>query len=323
MAKPPAAEKLSRVVRWVIIAFFAYAVMHAFVKPTDEPAQIIGQTGTTTVPAKDCGNRAASSFPAMAFLPSFTPQLRAEDEVEGKGEPAVCGQKATISYEYDTRKDNVIFSTQDLKKQVEEVRIGGGELLPGLEQSIIGMKKGGERTVSIPPALAFHNVGNIKALRHGDLFTIPPSPDIKNEVVLAKVKLIALSPETPSSSLPLRIIDTRFSTDTPAMCGNTVSFAMKIWKMDGTLIFSTADQPPVIFTIGASEVPLGLEEGISGMTNGSQRLIIMPPDYAKPLDPHATPLKALEGVHWPENEIVLVEMSQISVVEKPAASAQK
>jgi FKBP-type peptidyl-prolyl cis-trans isomerase 2 len=324
--QPPSSEKLSRMVRWVVIAFFAYAIAHAFIKPGSEPETAVtnGAPGDKTTKSKDCNTATGPIFPSFALLPSITPQLRADDTTQGTGEPAVCGQTASISYEYATRKGQVIFSTQNLKKPVEDVHIGKGDLLPGLEQGIIGMKQGGERILTIPPALAFYYLPDVKTLRHGDAFHLPADQEIKNQTITAKVKLMALSPAlTPSAMLP-HIIDTHFSNDKRALCSDTVTIALNVWKMDGTLLYSSTQQKtPLTFTLGASEVPLGLEEAVTGIAKDSQRIVIMPPGYSKPLDPHATPLAALKDFHWPDKEIVLVEITILSVVEKSADSSEK
>jgi FKBP-type peptidyl-prolyl cis-trans isomerase FkpA len=83
----------------------------------------------------------------------------------GKGEgPAVTNQ-STIKYKqttwiYDPKKlANKGQKVNGGDDKVEEVKIGTGNVIRGIEQGVVGMKKGGKRQLIIPPEHAYGSKG--------------------------------------------------------------------------------------------------------------------------------------------------------------------
>jgi len=72
--------------------------------------------------------------------------------------------------------DQKVMDSTDRAKP-EKFTIGKGEVIQGLEYGIIGMKKGGHRSLLLPPEAAFGGAGS------GSL--IPPESPMRFEVELS------------------------------------------------------------------------------------------------------------------------------------------
>src|SRR6185437_4121724 len=80
-------------------------------------------------------------------------QLVIQDETVGTGTEAVAGDLVTVNY---TGKlaNGTVFDTSVGKTPFEFV-LGAGQVIPGWDQGVAGMKVGGKRILIIPPGLAY------------------------------------------------------------------------------------------------------------------------------------------------------------------------
>jgi peptidylprolyl isomerase len=90
-------------------------------------------------------------------------ELVSEDIVEGDGAEAKAGDKITVQYvgvdfatgeEFDSSWDGEPF----------EFELGSGQVIPGWDQGVVGMKEGGRRQLTIPPDLAYGPQGSPPAI---------------------------------------------------------------------------------------------------------------------------------------------------------------
>jgi peptidylprolyl isomerase len=89
--------------------------------------------------------------------PSGSPprRLEKEDIVKGKGRRAKPGDRITVEYV------GVSFSTGDEfdaswgRGQPFSFFLGAGEVIPGWDRGIVGMREGGRRKLTIPPEQAY------------------------------------------------------------------------------------------------------------------------------------------------------------------------
>ncbi len=77
---------------------------------------------------------------------------------EGAGEPAKNGDTLLVHYT-GTLKDGTIFDSSVPMGQPFSVTLGKGEVIPGWELGLLGMKVGEERKLIIPPDLAYGKDG--------------------------------------------------------------------------------------------------------------------------------------------------------------------
>ncbi len=80
------------------------------------------------------------------------------DNVVGSGATAKSGDRVTVHYT-GTLLDGTVFDSSRTRGAPFDFRLGRGEVIPGWEQGIAGMKIGGRRTLTIPPDLAYGSQG--------------------------------------------------------------------------------------------------------------------------------------------------------------------
>lgn len=129
------------------------------------------------------GSRAQGSIPANSTLTFIVelldiPKVKIEDTQPGAGAQAVPGK--TLSVYYTGKLENGTVFDSNVGKEPMSFTLGGGQLIPGFEQGVTGMKVGGKRTITIPPSLGYGEQGA------GD--AIPPNSTITFELELVDVK---------------------------------------------------------------------------------------------------------------------------------------
>ena len=106
-------------------------------------------------------------------------QLVSEDQQVGSGSEAVAGKTVSVHYtgwltdgkKFDSSRDrNMPFS----------FKLGAGQVIPGWDQGVTGMKVGGKRKLTIPSQLAYGE--------RGAGGVIPPNATLVFEVELLDVK---------------------------------------------------------------------------------------------------------------------------------------
>jgi FKBP-type peptidyl-prolyl cis-trans isomerase FkpA len=102
-----------------------------------------------------------------------------EDTVVGEGAAACSGRNVVVHYA-GWLADGTQFDSSREKQDPFEFTLGKKEVMDGWEEGLRGMKVGGKRKLTVPPALAYGKDGA------GD--TIPP-----NETLTFEVELLAVS----------------------------------------------------------------------------------------------------------------------------------
>jgi peptidylprolyl isomerase len=90
-------------------------------------------------------------------------ELAIDDLTVGEGEQAVKGKKVTVHYV------GVAFSTGDEfdaswnRGQPFQFKLGSGQVIPGWDSGVQGMRVGGRRRLTIPSAMAYgaRGAGNV------------------------------------------------------------------------------------------------------------------------------------------------------------------
>jgi FKBP-type peptidyl-prolyl cis-trans isomerase FkpA len=91
--------------------------------------------------------------------------LQKQDVKAGTGAEATPGRNVTVHYTgwlYDEGKSDHKGTKFDSSRDRNEpftFRLGGGEVIPGWDQGVAGMKVGGQRTLTIPPDLGYGSQG--------------------------------------------------------------------------------------------------------------------------------------------------------------------
>jgi FKBP-type peptidyl-prolyl cis-trans isomerase len=143
-----------------------------------------------------CGQQASTSAPASASTggqssaqPSATPPapsgatppsagLVIKDETVGKGPAAKSGDSVTVNYT-GWLTDGTKFDSSLDRNQPFTFALGGGQVIAGWDQGVVGMKVGGKRKLTIPSDLGYG--------AQGAGGTIPPNATLVFEIELLKI----------------------------------------------------------------------------------------------------------------------------------------
>jgi peptidylprolyl isomerase len=91
-------------------------------------------------------------------------KLESEDVVEGKGKAAKEGDKVSVQYVGVAFSTGEEFDASWERGEPFEFTLGAGEVIPGWDQGVVGMKPGGRRQLTIPAELAYGTQGSPPAI---------------------------------------------------------------------------------------------------------------------------------------------------------------
>ena len=145
----------------------------------------VGGRRTLTVPAElGYGPQGSGPIPPDATL-IFEIELLDAQEVKiediqvGTGAEATTGKTITVNYT-GTLTNGTVFDSSYGRNEPFTLQLGAGRVIPGWDQGLQGMKVGGKRKLTIPPALGYG--------AQGAGSTIPPNSTLIFEVELLAVK---------------------------------------------------------------------------------------------------------------------------------------
>ena len=119
-------------------------------------------------------------------MPQNQNNLVVQDQTTGQGVAAQPGDTVTVNY--TGKLDNgTVFDTSVGRQPITFV-LGAGQVIPGWDQGLVGMKVGGTRTLIIPPNMAYGPQG---------IGPIPP-----NATLTFDVQLVSVSPATSTAPTP-------------------------------------------------------------------------------------------------------------------------
>jgi peptidylprolyl isomerase len=91
-------------------------------------------------------------------------KLEVDDIVEGDGPEAAPGDTLTMQYVGVNYSDGEQFDASWDNGQPFTFQLGSGQVIPGWDQGIAGMKVGGRRELIVPPDLAYGKQGSPPAI---------------------------------------------------------------------------------------------------------------------------------------------------------------
>lgn len=83
-----------------------------------------------------------------------TMELQKTDEVVGTGDEAVAGKQVTVNY-VGTLTNGTKFDSSYDRNQPFTFTLGGGQVIKGWDEGVVGMKVGGKRKLVIPASLGY------------------------------------------------------------------------------------------------------------------------------------------------------------------------
>ncbi len=82
-------------------------------------------------------------------------ELGIDDLTVGDGDEATVGKKVTVHYVGVSFLTGEAFDASWNRGQPFEFKLGKGQVIPGWDQGVAGMKVGGRRRLTIPSAMAY------------------------------------------------------------------------------------------------------------------------------------------------------------------------
>jgi peptidylprolyl isomerase len=82
-------------------------------------------------------------------------ELGIDDLTVGDGDEATAGQKVAVHYVGVSFSTGEQFDASWDRGQPFEFKLGKGQVIPGWDQGVAGMKVGGRRRLTIPSAMAY------------------------------------------------------------------------------------------------------------------------------------------------------------------------
>lgn len=199
---------------------------------------------------------------------------------EGSGDNPGNGDIVQVHYT-GTLKNGVKFDSSHDRNEPIAFPLGRGAVIPGWDEGIALLKKGGKAKLIIPPELGYGKAGAggvipPNAILHFEVELVdfqpgpPGSPDAPQAVAVA---------DYTDAANGLKYFDFEEGTGGAPKNGQTVIVHYTGWLTDGTKFDSSLDRgQPFSFPLGQGRVIKGWDEGVASMKVGSKRQLVIPPE---------------------------------------------
>lgn len=122
--------------------------------------------GESSAPLETSGDASTRSKPKVVLPRGAAPEkLEKIDLIEGTGPEAKTGDEVTVHYVGVGLESGKEFDASWDRNEPFTFPLGGGEVIPGWDQGVVGMKVGGQRELIIPSELAYGEAGSPPAIK--------------------------------------------------------------------------------------------------------------------------------------------------------------
>ncbi len=131
---------------------------------SSSPAKIATIPPSDTSPPGTFGTE-----PTVTVPPGPAPtQLESADLIVGSGASATDGKTVTVQYVGVSYSSKKVFDASWTSGQPFTFTLGAGQVIPGWDEGVVGMKVGGRRELIIPPNLAYGSQSPSPAISAND-----------------------------------------------------------------------------------------------------------------------------------------------------------
>ena len=248
--------------------------------PAAAPAAPAAPTPSATKPMSARPIPERTNVAADKFVTSPT-GLKYADLVVGTGEVAKSGQKVKVEYTgWVEDAEHKMFDSSFKRTDPFGFVLGAGQVIPGWDEGVAGMKVGGKRQLMIPANLAYGEMG-----RPG---RIPPNATLTFDIELVAIPAKREPPAAPTpvpvaqlTTTPsgLKYKDLVVGTGAQPKTTSKVKVEYSGWTEDGTP-FDSSYKRDEAAEFGLNQVIAGWTEGVSTMKVGGKRLLVIPYNLA-------------------------------------------
>ena len=137
-------------------------------KPVPSPTTTATETNPEAPSTPTEGGKVSKDLDQKPEIPKPTgsppTKLEALDIVKGKGAAAKEGDKVSVQYVGVAFSTGEEFDASWERNEPFEFTLGAGEVIPGWDEGVVGMKEGGRRQLTIPAELAYGAQGSPPAI---------------------------------------------------------------------------------------------------------------------------------------------------------------
>jgi peptidylprolyl isomerase len=126
---------------------------------------IAGCGGSSTASTESTATSAEKTKPKVVVPKGAPPKKLVVRELEkGSGAEAKAGNEVTVQYVGVNYENGEEFDSSWSRSEPFSFQLGAGQVIPGWDQGVEGMKVGGRRELIIPPNLAYGAAGSPPAI---------------------------------------------------------------------------------------------------------------------------------------------------------------
>lgn len=144
----------------LIVAVCAGLIVAGCGSSDDSSTGSTESTGSTTSESTSTAAGGEKTKPKVTVPTGAPPKkLEVKELEEGSGAEAKSGDKVTVQYVGVNYKNGKEFDSSWSRSEPFSFTLGAGEVIPGWDQGVEGMKVGSRRELIIPPELAYGETG--------------------------------------------------------------------------------------------------------------------------------------------------------------------
>lgn len=146
----------------IIVLCAALALAIAGCGSSDDDSSSSQSTSESTSAEKPDGGATDLNEKPKVTVPAGAPPKKLEEKelVEGSGAEAKSGDEVTVQYVGVGYESGEEFDASWDRGEPFTFGLGAGQVIPGWDQGVAGMKVGGRRELIIPPNLAYGPAGS-------------------------------------------------------------------------------------------------------------------------------------------------------------------
>jgi peptidylprolyl isomerase len=203
----------------------------------------------------------------------------------GEGDAPAKGDRLTAHMVFRLPSGKVMLDTRETKMP-KQISVGADLQINGLEEGLVGMKKGERRTIIIPPKLGFGVEGLAENPPIATLIFEVEIVDVQSDKKQIEKIINKLKKDYPKAKLittksGLQYVVTKVGAGDKVGKGKKIKAHYTGRLLDGTEFDSSVKRGvPFEFVVGTGQVIKGWDEALSDMKKGEKRTLIIPPGLA-------------------------------------------